>query len=290
MKKAALAILALGILGISLTAGHRRYDVQEKEEIQRTLKLSGPAGAAEVTVDNVFGRVTVEGYAGSDVILIAHKTILAESPDKVQKAKDEVKLDITGKNSSVDIYVDGPFRCDDRERRRIHFDRDPGYMVKYDFELKVPFRTKLGVRTVNDGDIEIRNVAGDFDVSNVNGEVRMTDVDGSGDAHTVNGEVAVSFKRAPAGRCSFKTINGEVVLGFPGEPSADFRIKTMNGEVYTDFDVTTLPAASAEAGGRKEGRFVYKSNRFFGVRTGNGGPEIKLETLNGDILIKKRSA
>ena len=290
MTKAAIAILAVGALGLCLAAHGRRYDVQEKEEIQKTLKLSGPAGIAGLCVDNVFGRVLVEGYAGPDVILVAHKTIMAESKDRLQKAKDEVKLDVTEKNGSVDIYVDGPFRCREHDRRHIHMDRDPGYMVQYDFELKVPFRTKLEVCTVNDGDIEIKNVEGDFEVSNVNGKVGMTDVDGSGDAHTVNGEVAVSFKRAPAGRCSFKTINGEVVLRFPDEPSADFRIKTMNGDIYTDFPVTTLPARAAEVSGRTEGRFVYKSDRFFGVRTGKGGPEIKLETLNGDILIKKRSA
>jgi hypothetical protein len=34
---------------------------------------------------------------------------------------------------------------------------------------------------------------------------------------------------------------------------------------------------------------VFRTDRFFGVRTGRGGPEIKLETLNGDILIKKIS-
>jgi hypothetical protein len=290
MKKAALAILAVGAFGLCLAAHDRHFDVQEKEEIRRTLKLSGPAGVSEVTVDNVFGRVTVEGYAGSEVLLVAHKTIRAESQEKIRKAKDEVKLDITEKSGAVDIYVDGPFRCNDRDRHHIHMDRDPGYMVTYDFEIKVPLRTKLDVSTVNEGDIEIRNVAGDFDVSNVNGRVRMTGVDGSGRAQTVNGEVTVAFTRPPADRCSFKTINGEVVLSFPGTPSADFRIKTLNGEVYTDFDVVTLPAKAAEVSGRTEGRFVFRSDRFLGVRTGKGGPEIKLETLNGDILIKKRSA
>ena len=81
-------------------------------------------------------------------------------------------------------------------------------------------------------------------------------------------------------------MNGEVVLSFPDGLSADFRIKSMNGDAYSDFPVTTLPAAASET--RKEGgRTVFSSDRFFGVRVGKGGPEIKLETLNGDILIKK---
>lgn len=68
----------------------------------------------------------------------------------------------------------------------------------------------------------------------------------------------------------------------------DHAYLVVNGDAYSDFPVTSLPVAAAEA--RKEGsRTVLKSDRFFGVRVGKGGPEIKLETLNGDILIKKNA-
>jgi DUF4097 and DUF4098 domain-containing protein YvlB len=117
----------------------------------------------------------------------------------------------------------------------------------------------------------------------------MSDVAGSGEVQTVNGAVQVIFTRSPQGNCEFKTVNGEVDLSFPGDLSADFRMKTFNGEIYSDFPVTYLPAASAVKEQQK-GRFVYKSDRFFGVRTGKGGPEIKLDTLNGDIYIRKRTA
>ena len=36
---------------------------------------------------------------------------------------------------------------------------------------------------------------------------------------------------------------------------------------------------------RKNGRFVYRSDRYTGGRAGSGGPEIKLENLNGDIRV-----
>jgi hypothetical protein len=39
---------------------------------------------------------------------------------------------------------------------------------------------------------------------------------------------------------------------------------------------------------QRDGKFVYKSNEFFGVRVGNGGPELKFDAFNGDIRIRNR--
>ncbi len=285
MKKIVLLVTVLIFSEFILLA--HEYPVEKKEEIQKTLKFADPAKAKEVLVDNIFGSIRVQGYNGDEVLLVAHKTIKAMNQDKLLKALEEVKLDLVEKGNSVDIFVDGPFRCHDR---RGHSEwRDPGYEVQYDFELRVPFKTNLDISTVNEGDIEVGKVEGEFEVSNVNGKIRMSEVAGSGQAETVNGAVQVIFTRTPGGNCEFKTVNGEVDLSFPGDLSADFRMKTFNGEIYSDFPVTYLTAAPAKKE-KEKGKFVYKSDRFFGVRTGKGGPEIKLDTLNGDIYIRKRTA
>ncbi|MGZ7046268.1 MAG: DUF4097 family beta strand repeat-containing protein [Candidatus Aminicenantales bacterium] len=282
------AALALSAAAAGTEYG-RDYPVQKKEEIQKTLKFADPSKPAEVVIDNVFGPIKVEGYAGPDVLLVAHKTIYAKTEDKATLAAQEVKLDITEKTGTIDIYVDGPFRDNERSGRRVHSWRDPGYEVHYAFELKVPVKTNLAVSTVTGGDVEITGVEGEFDVHNVNGKVRMSGIAGSGEAQTVNGELRVGFRAVPNGRCAFKTINGDLVLTLPPDASADFRLKTFNGEAYSDFPVTALPA-KAPARDETKGKFIYKSDRSFGVRAGKGGPEIALDTMNGDILIKKRTA
>lgn len=294
MKKILFGLPALAVLGLlfgsSLRArddDDRAYPITEKDEVRRTVRISDPASAVEVAVDNVWGGITVEGTRGTDIEMVARRTIMAESKDRLERARNEVKMDIPEKTNALSVYVDGPFRCNDHDGHHgIRSRKDPGYIVKYDFELKVPFRAKLILSTVLDGNVSIRGVEGDFDVANVNGEVRLADASGSGKASTVNGGVRVSFRRPPVRAYAFETVNGEVVLNFPEGLSADFRIKSMNGNAYSDFPVSALPAAAAET--RKEdGRYVFKSDRSFGVRVGKGGPEIKLETLNGDILIKK---
>ena len=290
----AFATLALAVGPTPSLAGPakdrgRDYPVQKKEEIKKTLKFADATKPGELIVDNIFGPINVEGYAGRDVLLVAHKTIYAKTEDKAARAQEEVKLDITEKGRTVDIYVDGPFRDREHGRRGFHSWHEPGYEVHYAFEIQVPFKTDVAISTVTDGDIEVSSVEGEFDVHNVNGKVRMAEVAGSGTAETVNGVLTAGFKKVPSGPCSFKTINGDLVITLPGSVSADFRLKTFNGEVYSDFAVTALPAR-APAREADKGKFIYKSDRSFGVRAGQGGPEISLDTMNGDILIKKRTA
>ncbi|MDH4196444.1 MAG: hypothetical protein OEW05_03450 [Candidatus Aminicenantes bacterium] len=285
--------VALGVmLGLAIGAGFsaaaaldRDYPVEKKEETTKTLRFADSSRPGRVVVDNIFGFIHVEGYDGRDVELALTKTVFARNDARLQAALAEVKLDITEKAATVDLYVDGPFRDHERDRR-VRERRDPGYIVRYDFTLRVPRRIDLDLATVTDGDVLVRGVEGNFAIHNVNGKVRLDAVAGSGEAETVNGEVRVVFRRAPGSDCFFKTLNGDVTLTFPGVPSADFRVKTMHGEIYTDFDTTPL-APLPPTTERREGKFVYRANRYSGVRTGKGGPEVRCETMTGDILIRR---
>ncbi len=268
-----------------LFMGSSSWSVEEKEEIQKTLRFQDPSRSKELGVDNVYGSIKVVGYRGQDVQLSVHKTIRGRSKEKIQQAKQEVSLDITEEGNTIDLYVDGPFRCCQKGRKWRRW-RNPGYEVQFDFEIKVPVETSLYLKTVNEGDIRVENVMGEFEVKNVNGAITMNEIAGAGEAHTVNGEVKAVFVRKPESDCSFRTINGDLEISFPKNLSADFRLKTFNGEIYSDFPVTYLPA-KAPIKDRRKGKFVYKSDRFFGVRVGKGGPEIKLDTLNGDIFISQ---
>jgi hypothetical protein len=294
MNMIALAVAIAAAAGAAQRAWDRDDDMRsfKTETIARTLKFADPAKPGEVIVDNLYGPIKLESHAGRDVVLEAKRIVYARDEARARKAEEEVRLDITEKGNTIEAYVDGPFRDDEKERRErgIRMDRDPGYRVYYGFTLKVPVRTDLVLSTVLDGDIDVRGIEGTFDIRNVVGRVRLIDAAGSGDAQAVSAGVTVAFRRHPDGPCSFKSVSGDVEVDFPGEPSADFRIKTMNGEVYSDFEVTYLPQAPPVRQERREagGKYVYRSDSGYGVRTGKGGPEIKLETMTGDILIAKR--
>src|SRR5262249_13136030 len=158
----------------------------------------------------------------------------------------------------------------------------------YDFKLQVPQRINLDLKTVNGGSVLVQRVRGDYDVDNVNGPIDMQDVGGAGHVHTINGARAVSFIGNPTQNFEFGTINGNVDLYFAPRLSADFRFKTMQGAVYSDFPMTELPQEPGKSE-RRNGRFVFSADRYTGGRVGAGGPQIKLENLNGDLRVLSRT-
>lgn len=275
-----MKLLCVVASALSLAYG---FDQQEKETIRQTFPT-----AARVEIDNVHGSIHVTGYNGSEIQMVAEKTIDAESQDRLDVAKRDVKLDISRSGDTLRLFVDGPFRCRCSDGGSgIHDNGHAGYIVSYDFELKVPAATILRLATVNHGQIRVENTSGSFDLSNVNGGIELTEAAGSGTLHTVNGKIAALFARNPTANCSFKTVNGSIEASFRPNLSADVRVKTFNGRAYTDFDVTALPSV-APTTERRDGKFIYRADRFAGMRIGNGGPEFKFDTLNGSIRIVNR--
>ena len=279
MKKHIPALL-LALLLPALAPGHDHYRLEKNDTIAQVFKFSSPEKAKTVKIDNVFGSITVSGARTAEARLEAKKRLRADSQEDLQKAEREVTLKMAEKDNVLDIYVDGPFRC--RDGSSNGSDRD--YIVAYDFTLQVPEQTSLVLKTVNDGDILVRNVRGEFTVRNVNGRIELQDIAGPVSGKTVNGGIRAAFRENPASACSFTTVNGDVEARFAPGLAADFQLKTLNGGIFSDFPVSYLPAKPGTAK-RENGRFVYHSRGFQGVRVGQGGPEISMETLNGDIVI-----
>jgi hypothetical protein len=258
------------------------FELEEKETITKNLSFAATAKSKTVTVDNVFGSIDVTGYDGQQVQVVIHKTIKADDENDIEKAKEEVTLEISEKDDEIEFYVDGPFRCKDGS---VHFDRwREDYCVVYDFELKIPADVSVKLRTINDGDITVRDVTGDFDVENINGGVVLQQMSGSGRVYALNEDVDVTFKKNPESKSYFGSLNGEVLVAFQKDLSADFQLKTFNGDIYTDFPVTYLPRKDVTKEKRK-GKYLYKSGQSMLVRVGKGGPEFTFDGFNGDIRI-----
>jgi hypothetical protein len=276
-----LAAVALGAVWAS--DRDDSLTVQEQETIERTF----PA-AKGIDVDNFDGSITVVGSDAREIKVEVHKTIRARSPEKVQEAKREVRLDMTQQDDQLRLFVDGPFRCKCQDGSiNYRGSRYYGYEVSFDFTLRVPRETSLRLRTVNRGNIRAQDTDGAFDVENINGGLDLTEISGSGHAYALNRPLHVSFKRNPTGASDFGSLNGDVEVAFRPGLSADVWLKTFNGNAYTDFDVTALPRRGAVRE-QRDGKYVYKGNQFYGVRVGQGGPELKFDAFNGDIRIRNR--
>jgi len=257
----------------------RNWRYEDRETIRRSFDVG--SAARKLLVDNVSGFIHVTGGTGSQVQVTVEKQIRAWSNEAAAEAKRDVKLDLSQQGGFVRLYVDGPFRGSNGINYR--GDDYYGYRVIFDYEIQVPQNTELVLKTINYGDIAVKNTTGDFEIRGLNGGIHMQDVSGSGLVKTLNGPVNVSFTKNPERETRFHTLNGRLDVYFQPGLNADLHFKTLNGGVYSDFDVTPQPSASS--GDTSGGRWIFRADRSGSGRVGNGGLPLCFETLNGRILI-----
>jgi len=249
------------------------------ETIRRTMPW---ANGHVFELSNVTGAVHIIAEDRNDVSVVATRTVeqAGTEPEPTLDFRQEAdRLLVCGDSRRCGCHIDWP-----RDGRR--YDREERTRVRVDFEVRLPKSATLDVCAVNGGTLKVEKTEGRFTLRNVNGDLEMVSVRGAGHASTVNGDLEASFAAPPDASAEFKTVNGEVDVTLPASLSADLRLKTMNGGLYTDFETTPLPARTTTE--RRNGRTVYRSDRYASVRVGQGGPELTFETLNGDVQVRKK--
>ena len=128
----------------------------------------------------------------------------------------------------------------------------------------------LEAETAN-GAIEIDGASGVLEARTKNGSIHIQNIRGRLQAKTMNGRVRASFSAPPDGEVELNTKNGSVRLTLPSHTHADVVARTANGSIATDFPL----GVQGEIGKKLEGKL------------GEGGPPIRLSTVNGSIRISK---
>jgi len=276
LTRIATVTASAALLGL---AGTVRADVVDTRELMETIPVSANEPLV-VIVKNIIGPIHVTGHDANRVEMHATETVRGDLQADIDRARAEMQLRTETEPGRVAFRVrniDG-----DSGRRNSNWDN---YSIAYDIELRVPRGATLEISTVNDGDVTVEDVNGEFDLKNVNGAVRLVRAGGGGSIHTVNGDVDASFARSPSEATSFHTVNGEVDVTFPANLSAELAFHTLQGDVFTDFDVESLSAPPEVR--RDRGRYVMNTNRNSAFRVGTGGERHTFNTLNGDILVRK---
>lgn len=268
-------------LAMFLTPNSFARDLIEKSAYEKEIKFSNNSQERILEVDNIFGKVDIQGYSGKTVRIQVKEILRADDQKAMQEAINDTRLDITERNNTVLLFAEAPYRYNQNYRYRKYY-----YTAQYDITIQVPYETDLKISTINNGHININNIKGFIKAANVNGSLFADGITGACDVQTVNGRLEVNFDDIPLENCAFQTVNGDIRLGFPSQPHGDYRMKTFNGELYSDFDYSALP--SRKAVHKSNGRLTkITTDGFVGVRIGAGGPEHEAETLNGDVVIRK---
>ena len=95
------------------------------------------------------------------------------------------------------------------------------------------------------------------------------------ESYTISGDYNLTYSGSPF---ELKTISGEIDITVPTSDHVDFKAKTISGEIFSDIDIT-YPWG-------KDGLRQIVGQDVKG-RIGKGGESIKMETISGNIYLRK---
>ncbi len=217
--------------------------------------FADPNRPGTVRIDVLNGAVTVIGGDQKEVIV-----------EGGEEAKQEGNL--------RRVWPSGNVTIDEGRDNVIRI--SAGLQKSRDFTVRVPKTSSVYVRSNNSGPVRVEGVDGEIDATAMNGPVQLEGVGGPVIAHALNGRVTAVLSKPPADKpMAFTSLNGSVDVTMPADTKATFRLKSDNGEMYTDFEMTLEP------GTRRTGSAVMG-------KVNGGGPEIRLETMNGKIFLRKK--
>jgi Putative adhesin len=268
-KTIALLFLSAGIF--------RAQDAVEKA----TVPLHDPARPARVNADLMSGGITVRGADVRDVVVEARARQDKDSHEsRPPNAEGMKRLDLPG-NPGLDV----------EEEDNVVSIKTSSLNRAVDLVITVPRRSSLQLKCLNSGDIEVEQVEGDIEASDLNGKVTLKHVAGSVVAHSLNGTVLVTLDRIDSSKpMSFSTLNGDIDVTLPGSLKANVRMKTDHGEIYSDFEVklnADAPAAKEESGRQADGSYHLRYDHALRGAINGGGPEFQFTSFNGQIYIRK---
>jgi hypothetical protein len=255
VKRATLALLFT--LTASATASAQDWSWRKVVAAGRAIEIKG-----------INGDVTATAASGNQVEVIARKSAERSDPD-------DVRIEVVEHAAGVTICAVYPTPRGERENECLPGARGRSSSrnndVEVDFEIRVPRGVLFTGRTVN-GSVRATGLTADAKATTVNGSVRVNTT-GLAEAKTVNGSITVRMGRTNwSESLSFQTVNGAITVEMPEGLNADVSASTVNGSLSSDWPMTV--------------RGKWGPKRMNG-KIGNGGRELALETVNGDIELRR---
>ncbi|MFC1495399.1 DUF4097 family beta strand repeat-containing protein [Thermodesulfobacteriota bacterium] len=169
----------------------------------------------------------------------------------------------------------------------------PGKPNQNGFVTGIIGRTLSGVfYGIMEGEINIKNFAGSIEVNTVDGDINAENIEGEVIASTVDGDITVTFKKLNKdGALYFSSVDGDIDITLPKGTKADIMARTMEGDVYSGFegDVTMgreVEDETATTEHKTNFLNIFQSN-YITTRINGGGHDVYLNTIDGDIYIRK---
>jgi len=273
--------------------------VRAQDSGEFTVPFSNPSGAMKLVVDIKTGSVKVKGTARKDV-LVKYSNEKEEDNDRDEdddkhgknKVKVKVKFDVDRDDKNKDglkKISGGTMDLEASEFQNTVKVTSENWGQGMDVVIEVPSSINMKVKTYNDGDLAVDNITGVVELINYNGAIMATAISGTVIAETYNGDIKIVYdKLTPDTPLSYANYNGDIDLTFPAGTKASFKMKTKQGEIYSGFDAQVQKSAPVAKTESKTGVYKVQIDDWVKIDVNGGGPEVSVQTYNGDVYIRKK--
>ena len=226
MLKTTFALLFALVLAVPAAAQ------KETENVDRTLTLQ-PGGTLKLKTFS--GRVRITGGSGDQVVI---KAVRRADRERL----NDIKLEITQTGNTIE--VDANHRVIERRNDNV---------VETDFDIQVPARTRLDIKTFS-APVTVIGVNEDQHIDGFSSSVTIESTEWNDHDLDIN------------------TFSGGVRLRLPATARGSIDFNTFSGSFESDLPVT-----------------LNNSSRrnFRGSLNGGGDGDFKLKTFSGDVSIRK---
>ncbi len=254
-----------------------------------TVPFSNPTGAMKVIVDIKTGSVKVKGTARKDVS-VKYSSAKEDGDEREEREeRDEDERHQHSSKAGLKKISSGTMSLEASEYQNTVKVTSDNWSGKIEVTVEVPSTIDMKIKTYNDGDLDVSNVTGTVELINYNGAITATSISGTVIAETYNGDIKIAYdKLTPDTPLSYANYNGDIDLAFPAGLKASFKMKTKQGEIYSGFDAQVQKSNPVTKTESKTGVYKVKIDDWVKVDVNGGGPEISIQTYNGDIYLRKK--
>ena len=237
------------------------------------IPLSRPGEPISLEIDILSARIEVIGEDREDALF---EVTIEEGERKIVTPSGTKTL--TGAGYELEV---------DEHDNRISFDTD-WRRNKITVVARIPRHADLDLGTIEDGEIIVSNITGNLELSNVNGPITASGISGSVIAESVNDAIDLSFVSIDdANASSLETVNGELTVRLPATLGAQIHLDTSQGEIFSDFEVDVQPSNPTVIRNDDGNGSEVRIESVIIANINGGGPIIRMNSLNGDINIRK---
>jgi DUF4097 and DUF4098 domain-containing protein YvlB len=261
-----------------------------EERFERTFSVGE---AAQLSVSNVRGSITVEGDERDDIQVTAVK--------RLEGCREPERTEVEMRQDGERVVIKTRYQDKDRGLIRRH----GAGVCAVDYRVRVPMNCDVAVTQV-EGTVHVQGVTGRVEVNAVQGAVELREiagrtqvravsasVEGAGwsgratvdtvsgavqiagaqlsrvKASTVSGGVAVETTIDEEGRYDFNSVSGDVTFFLPAEGGVESRGTTISGHLVCD-----LPHEFS-----RRGRGGWRAT------INGGGPAVRFNSVSGDLEV-----